>query len=301
MQNSETSLPLALVTGGSKGIGKACSQALIENGFNVVITDILKSEGEEVAKNLNDKFRLTSLSSYEKTLLSLNERLEKIEAGRSLNVEHIDKARHGTNSSGLAEFYEMDVGDSVSVDSVLKNVFDKYKQPFDLIVNNAGIAKNMPLEGMTDDDWDWIHEVDLKGMLRVVRAASPHMREVKKGAIVCLSSIAGFAVGWNEHIPYCAAKAGIAGLVKGLAVELAADNIRVNGIAPGLIWTDQALDPVHSLGPEALTAAAEAGVPLKRVGQPSEIAELVCFLGSDRSSYITGQIITIDGGMTVSL
>ena len=78
MQNSETSLPLALVTGGSKGIGKACSQALIENGFNVVITDILKSEGEEVAKNLNDKFRLTSLSSYEKTLLSLNVKLVEI-------------------------------------------------------------------------------------------------------------------------------------------------------------------------------------------------------------------------------
>ena len=204
------------------------------------------------------------------------------------------------NRKGSAEFHYMDVASTENVDLVVNEVEKKYGKPFDLIVNNAGIAKTMPLRGMKDEDWDWIHEVDLKGMMRVARAASPKMRRAKKGSIICMSSIAGYTVGWDKHIPYSAAKAGIAGFVKALAIELASDKIRVNGVAPGLIWTAQALDPVHSMGPKALRAAASS-VPLKRIGQPEDIADAICFLASEKASYITGQILTVDGGFTGSL
>ena len=204
------------------------------------------------------------------------------------------------NRSGAADFYYMDVSDTDNVNSVVADVEKKYKKPLHVIINNAGIAKTMPLRGMKDRDWDWIHEVDLKGMMRVCRAAAPKMRKAKKGSIVCLSSIAGYTVGWDKHITYSAAKAGIAGFTKALAVELAADKIRVNGIAPGLIWTAQALDPVHSMGPKMLKAAA-SGVPLKRIGTAQDIADTISFLISDKASYITGQIITVDGGLTGAL
>jgi len=204
------------------------------------------------------------------------------------------------NRSGDAEFHYMDVGDTDNVNDVVASVEKTYRKPLDVVINNAGIAKTMPLRTLKDEEWDWIHEVDLKGMMRVARAAAPKMRKAKKGSFVCLSSIAGYAVGWDKHIPYSAAKGGIAGFVKGLAIELAADKVRVNGIAPGLIWTAQALDPKHSLGPKGLRAAAP-GVPLKRIGQPEDIADAVCFLVSDKASYITGQVITVDGGLTVAL
>ena len=204
------------------------------------------------------------------------------------------------NRSGSAEFHFMDVADTNNVNSVISTIENGYRKPLDVIVNNAGIAKTMPLRELRDEDWDWIHEVDLKGMMRVTRAASPKMRRAKKGAIVCLSSIAGYTVGWDKHIPYSAAKGGIAGFVKGLAIELAADKIRVNGIAPGLIWTAQALDPKHSLGPKGLRAAA-SGVPLRRIGKPEDIADVISYLASDKAGYITGQVITVDGGLTIAL
>ena len=205
-----------------------------------------------------------------------------------------------TKKGGQAEFIHMDVGDTDSVNETIAAIEKKYRRGIDVIINNAGIAKHMPLSSLSDDDWDWIHEVDLKGMVRVVRAALPKMKKAKRGAIVCLSSIAGYTVGWGDHVPYSAAKAGIAGLVKATAIELAADGIRVNGIAPGLIRTAQSMDPVHSLGPDGLEAAA-SGVPLGRIGKPEDVANLVAFLVSDESSYITGQVITIDGGLTVAL
>tara|TARA_Y100000590_G_scaffold449503_1_gene587736 strand:- start:290 stop:1060 length:771 start_codon:yes stop_codon:yes gene_type:complete len=204
------------------------------------------------------------------------------------------------NRNGAADYYYMDVADTDNVNSVIDEVEKKYRKPLEVIINNAGIAKTMPLSNLKDKDWDWIHEVDLKGMMRVARAAAPKMRKAKKGSIVCMSSIAGYTVGWDKHVPYSAAKGGIAGFVKGLAIELASDKIRVNGIAPGLIWTAQALDPKHSLGPKLLKAAA-AGVPLKRIGQPQDIADTISFLISDKASYITGQVITVDGGLTVAL
>jgi 3-oxoacyl-[acyl-carrier protein] reductase len=118
------------------------------------------------------------------------------------------------------------------------------------------------------------------------------------GAIVCLSSIMGVAYGWDEHVHYSAAKSGVVGLVRGLGVELARNNIRVNGVAPGYIRTAQALSPVHSLGPEGLKKAADF-IPVGRVGEPEDIADVINFLVSDAARYMTGQVVTVDGGLLV--
>jgi len=203
------------------------------------------------------------------------------------------------NRSGDAEFHYMDVADTACVNDVVATVEKKYRGAIDVIINNAGIAKNMPLRTLKDEEWDITHEIDLKGMMRVVRAAAPKMRKAKKGNVVCLSSIAGHVVGWGDHLPYSAAKAGIAGLVRAMAVELS-PHVRVNGIAPGLIWTAQALDPKHSMGAKGLKAAAPS-IPLKRIGTAEEIADVATFLVSDKARYVTGQIITVDGGFTIAI
>ena len=153
---------------------------------------------------------------------------------------------------------------------------------------------------LTDDEWDETINVNLKGMVRVLRAAAPSMRAAHSGAVVCLSSIVGSLLGWPEHIPYGASKGGVAGLVRSAALELAADGVRVNGIAPGVIRSAQTLDPVNSLGEEGLAAFAET-VPLGRVGNPEDIADVAVFLLSDKARYLTGQVLAVDGGTTISL
>jgi 3-oxoacyl-[acyl-carrier protein] reductase len=134
--------------------------------------------------------------------------------------------------------------------------------------------------------------------MRVVRAAAPAMRKRGQGCVIALSSIMGVAYGWDEHVHYSAAKSGVVGLVRGLAVELAKDGIRVNGIAPGYIRTAQALSEKHSLGPAGLEAAASF-IPLGRVGEPEEIADVAVFLASQAARYLTGQVIVVDGGLLV--
>ena len=124
------------------------------------------------------------------------------------------------------------------------------------------------------------------------------MRARGRGAIVCLSSIMGVAYGWDEHVHYSAAKSGVVGLVRGLGVELAGDGIRVNGVAPGYIRTAQALSEQHSLGPAGLEQAASF-IPAGRVGEPEDIADVILFLASDAARYMTGQVVTVDGGLLV--
>jgi 3-oxoacyl-[acyl-carrier protein] reductase len=167
-----------------------------------------------------------------------------------------------------------------------------------VVVANAGIAHRVPLAELTDEKWDHTLEIDLKGMLRVVRPAIPGMKAKGIGAVICLSSIMGVAYGWDEHVAYSAAKSGVVGLVRGLAVELARSGIRVNGIAPGYIRTAQALSSVHSLGPEGLEQAANF-IPMGRVGEPEDIADVVLFLASPAARYLTGQVVAVDGGLLV--
>ena len=198
---------------------------------------------------------------------------------------------------GSAAFYKLDVRSTADADRVVKDVETRYGA-IDCIVANAGIAHKVPLDRLTDEKWDHTFDVDLKGMLRVIRPALPVMRAAGKGTIVCLSSIMGVAYGWDEHVQYSAAKAGVVGLVRGLAVELARSGIRVNGIAPGYIRTAQLLSEEHSLGPAAAEAAGSF-IPMGRIGEPDEIADVAVFLASPGARYMTGQVVVVDGGLLV--
>ena len=168
----------------------------------------------------------------------------------------------------------------------------------DVIVANAGIAHRVPLARLDDDKWDLTFDIDLKGIFRVVRAALPGMRTRGSGAVVALSSIMGVAYGWDEHVHYSSAKAGVVGLVRGLAVEVARDGVRVNGVAPGYIRTAQLLSEKHSLGPQGAEKAASF-IPMGRVGEPEDIADVIHFLASSSARYLTGQVLTVDGGLLV--
>ncbi|MGI8649828.1 MAG: SDR family NAD(P)-dependent oxidoreductase, partial [Rubrobacter sp.] len=208
--------------------------------------------------------------------------------------EVVDRIR---SAGGEAEYLYLDVTNTAEVDSVVSEIQERHGA-LDAIVANAGIAHRVPLAELTDEKWDHTHDVDLKGIMRVCRAAAPAMQEAGRGSVIALSSIMGVAYGWDEHVQYSAAKAGVVGLVRGLAVELAADGVRVNGIAPGYIRTAQALSREHSLGPEGLERAAEF-IPMGRVGEPEDIADVIVFLASDSARYLTGQVLVVDGGLLV--
>lgn len=198
---------------------------------------------------------------------------------------------------GTAEFHKLDVTSTEQTNALVAEVEAKHGA-INTIVCNAGIAHKVPLNLLTDEKWDHTFDVDLKGMIRVIRAAAPKMREAGRGSVICLSSIMGVAYGWDEHVHYSAAKSGVVGLVRGLAVELAQDGIRVNGVAPGYIRTAQALSTEHSLGPEGLEKAAEF-IPMGRVGEADDVADVIVFLSSNAARYLTGQVVTVDGGLLV--
>lgn len=200
-------------------------------------------------------------------------------------------------AGGTAEFQVLDVTDTQQANAVVADVEARLGS-VDVIVANAGIAHRVPLDELTDEKWDQTFDIDLKGMLRVVRPAAAGMIARGKGAVICLSSIMGVAYGWDEHVHYSAAKSGVVGLVRGLAVELARSGIRVNGVAPGYIRTAQLLSEKHSLGPVAAETVGDI-IPLGRIGQPDDIADVIVFLASKGARYLTGQVITVDGGLLV--
>ncbi|MCR9255785.1 MAG: SDR family oxidoreductase [Alphaproteobacteria bacterium] len=212
-----------------------------------------------------------------------------------------DEGRAATDAilaeGGTAEFHALDVTSTEQANAVVASVEARFGA-IDTVVCNAGIAHKVPLDVLTDEKWDHTFDIDLKGMIRVIRAAAPKMREAGRGSVICLSSIMGVAYGWDEHVHYSAAKSGVVGLVRGLAVELAKSGIRVNGVAPGYIRTAQALSEEHSLGPAGLEKAAEF-IPMGRVGEADDIADVIVFLASNAARYLTGQVLTVDGGLLV--
>lgn len=200
-------------------------------------------------------------------------------------------------AGGSAEFHRLDVRDGSAADRLVAGIAAD-RGAIGVLVANAGIAHKVPLDALTDEKWDHTFDIDLKGMWRVIRPALGGMKARKRGAIVCVSSIMGVAYGWDEHVHYSAAKSGVVGLVRGLAVELARSGIRVNGIAPGYIRTAQLLSKEHSLGPDG-AASAGAFIPMGRIGEPEEIADVIAFLASEGARYMTGQTVVVDGGLLV--
>lgn len=200
-------------------------------------------------------------------------------------------------AAGLgAEYVHLDVA---APDDVVAGVSATEGEGFDVVVANAGIARRRAFGDLTDAEWAHVLDVNLTGAMRVVRAALPGLRS-RGGSVVAMSSVHGVAYGWDEHAHYSTSKAGLVGLVRALATELGPDGVRVNAVAPGMIRTAQSLDEVNSAGAAALDASASR-VPLRRIGEPDEVADVVLFLASDAARYVTGQALVVDGGLTVHL
>lgn len=187
-----------------------------------------------------------------------------------------------------------DVSNLNHVQSLIAEVIKKYKK-VDILVNNAGIYPNVPFKDMTEEQWDQVINTNLKSMFIVTRAVLPYMTAQGKGSIINLSSIAGTSKGYEGSVHYCASKAGVLGFTRATAVEFAKLGIRVNAIAPGLILTPGVTSAIDEKGINDFIQT----VPLKRAGLPKDIGEAAAFLATDASSYITGQVIIVDGGNTV--
>lgn len=196
-----------------------------------------------------------------------------------------------------AEAFQADVADAVAINQAIAAATERFGS-IDILVNNAGIAKKKAFVVLTDEEWRRTVDVNLGGTLHCSRAVAPQMIARGSGRIINLSSVMGGWWGWFEHAHYNASKAGIEGLTRGLAIEFGPHGITVNAIAPGFVWTAQSMSAEHSVGPEGL-ALAMPFVPLRRIGDPEDIADVVLFLASEASRYMTGQILLVDGGITL--
>ena len=185
-----------------------------------------------------------------------------------------------------------DVSNQDEVQKLVDEAIAKFGK-IDVLVNNAGITKDNLLMRMSEEEFDKVLEINLKGTFLVTKAVTKYMMKKRTGSIINLSSVVGVA-GNAGQCNYSASKAGIIGFTKSIAKELASRNIRANAVAPGFIETD-----MTSVLPDNVKEAIHNQIPLKRMGSAKEVAELIYFLGSEKSSYITGQVINIDGGMVM--
>jgi 3-oxoacyl-[acyl-carrier protein] reductase len=204
-----------------------------------------------------------------------------------------------TAAGGKALAVDVDVRSTTGVRRLL-DAGAKQFGGIDIVLANAAIARLVPSEELDDVRFGELLDVNLAGVFRCFREAIPHLRARGGGRLLATSSVAGATVGWAEHTHYTTAKAGIQGMVRSLALELGPQRITVNAVAPGVIATPQALDPVNSLGPEGVAAFGEH-VPLGRSGVPEDIAAAYLFLASDEAGYVTGQTLVVDGGVTLQL
>ncbi len=240
---------VALVTGASRGIGRAIALELGRRGASVAIS----YAGNEAAAN--------------ETLKLLTE------AG-------VTKAKA----------LRFDVADTAACSTAIDSVIAEFGR-LDILVNNAGVAIDGLIMRFKDEDWDKTLDTNLRGAFALIRAVSRPMMKQRSGAIVNVSSIVG-ETGNGGQAAYAASKAGLIGLTKAVAKELASRNIRVNAVTPGFIATDMTAEI-----PEAMRAKMLESIPMSRLGLPEEIAKAVAFLASDSASYVTGETLKVNGGM----
>ncbi|WP_169983670.1 glucose 1-dehydrogenase [Microbispora sp. H10836] len=200
-----------------------------------------------------------------------------------------------TVTGGRAVAFGCDVSDSAQVEALVPGVMAEFGR-IDVLVNNAGLTRDNLLFRMSEEDWDKVVDVNLKGVFLMSRAVQKHMVEQRSGAIVNLSSRS--ALGNRGQANYSAAKAGIQGLTATMAIELGPFGVRVNAVAPGYVATPMTEATAVRLGvtPEEHQATMAQAVPLRRVAQPTEIASVVAFFASDDASYVTGQTLYVNGG-----
>lgn len=241
---------VAIVTGASRGIGRAVALALAEAGANVVV-------------------------NYAGSADKANEVVDKI---RSVGRESIA--------------YQCNVADSDSVQGMINDTISQFGR-VDILVNNAGITKDNLLMRMKENEWDDVINTNLKGVFLCTKAVTRQMMKQRSGRIINMASIVG-VIGNPGQANYVAAKAGVIGLTKSTARELASRGITVNAIAPGFITTDMT-DQLTEEQKEAMLKQ----IPLAKFGSADDIANAVLFLASDRANYITGQTLHVDGGMVM--
>jgi 3-oxoacyl-[acyl-carrier protein] reductase len=191
-------------------------------------------------------------------------------------------------------YVAVDVTNRQQVEDAVAKTVDKFGR-IDILFNNAGINKLEPIWEIKDETWDLVMNVCLRGTMWTMRAAIPHMIKQGKGAIVNMASAAGWIASSGGEAPYSAAKAGVMGLTRAAAGELAGKGIRVNAIAPSVIY-NEFLERIY---PKSMFEGAKKRNPMGRLGEPAEVANLALFLASDMSSYITGEVISISGGSIV--
>jgi 3-oxoacyl-[acyl-carrier protein] reductase len=194
-------------------------------------------------------------------------------------------------AGGTADVFPCDVTDSESVDQVVDAVIERWER-LDILVNNAGVTRDTLVLRMTDEEWDTVLDTNLKGAFLCTRAAAKPMMQKRYGRIINISSVSGI-MGNPGQANYSASKAGLIGMTQTTARELAGRNITINAVAPGFIQTEM----TAHLG-DAILGEAKKRIPAKRLGQPEDVADAVLFLASEAASYITGQVLTVDGGMT---
>ncbi len=240
---------MALITGGSRGIGKKVAEKFAQKGYNLVIN--------YVSDNTNIK-------------------------------ELVQELKQEDNQEIM--FIKADVTDFISCEQLVKQAIEKFGK-IDVLVNNAGITKDNLLARMKEEEFDKVIEVNLKGTFNMTKNVVPFMMKKRYGKIVNISSVVGVS-GNAGQCNYAASKAGIIGFTKSLAKELASRNILANCIAPGFITTDM----TAVLSEEVKEKIAEQ-IPLKKMGTAEEVANAVYFLANEENTYITGQVLNVDGGM----
>lgn len=238
----------ALITGASKGIGRAIAYRFAEEGANVAFTYLSSVEqGQALEKELNEK---------------------------------------GIKAKG----YKSDASDFAQAEALINSVIADFGS-LDILVNNAGITQDTLLLRMSEAMWDNVISVNLKSCFNTVKAATKQMMKQKSGSIINMTSVVGIK-GNAGQTNYSASKAGIIGFTKSVALELGSRGIRSNAVAPGFIETEM----TDKLDQKTVQSWRDA-IPLKRGGKPVDVADTCVFLGSDMSSYISGQVIQVDGGM----
>lgn len=211
----------------------------------------------------------------------------------TLGAEQV--ARHVSEQGSEALAVACDVSDADAVQAAVDATVERFGR-LDILVNNAGVIRDNLLFKMTDQDFDTVIAIHVRGAFLCARAAQKHMVAQKHGRIISLSSTA--ALGNRGQTNYSAAKAALQGMTRTLAIELGPYGITVNAVAPGFIDTDMTRATARRMGvdPEALQQGASQHIPLRRVGQPSEVASVIAFLASEDASYVSGQVIYVAGG-----
>ena len=247
---------VTIITGAGSGIGRETAILFAKHGAKVVVADIDEKSGKET--------------------------VEKI-------IKILEK---DPDCKGDAFFTRLDISNREQTKQVVRDVLDRYGE-VDVLINNAGIIQDDLITRMTEEEWDRVIDIDLKGPFNCTQAVAEDMIKHGNGEIINVSSIVGI-YGNVGQVNYAAAKAGLIGMTKTLAKELGKKGIRVNAVAPGFIRT-----PMTAKVPDKILEMMKEKTPLKRLGDPKDVAYTLLFLASDEANFINGAVIPVDGGLLI--